>query len=188
MGFDFFETVGGREFIDTIESNVPDIKDSLCSIADSLKQKESGKKTIRVKYLSDKIEHLSYIGGAGKSNWIDLRAAEDVKLKKGEFHLIKLGIAMELPEGYEAHIAPRSSTFKNFHIIQTNSVGVVDHSYCGNNDEWMMPVLAMEDTEIHVNDRVCQFRIERIQPEIAFKETDDLGNSDRGGIGSTGKM
>ena len=74
--------------------------------------------TIKIKYFTDKIDKLSYIDG--KSDWIDLRAAENVKLKKDEFYLIPLGVAMELPKGYEAHIVPRSSTFKNWGIIQTN--------------------------------------------------------------------
>ena len=142
-------------------------------------------KTIKIKYFTDKIEKLTYIGG--KSDWIDLRSAEDVVLKKGEFKLIPLGIAMELPEGYEAHVVPRSSTYKNFGVIQTNHMGVIDESYCGDNDQWFMPVIAMRDTEIHVNDRICQFRIMEHQPELVFEETGVLGHADRGGHGSTGK-
>lgn len=140
---------------------------------------------IRIKYLSDNIEHLTYIGG--KSDWIDLRAAEDVVMKAGEFKLIPLGVAMELPEGYEAHILPRSSTYKNFGIIQTNHMGVVDESYCGDNDQWFFPAYALRNTEIHVNDRICQFRIMEHQPTICFEETESLGHEDRGGIGSTGR-
>ena len=141
--------------------------------------------TIRIKYFSDKIEKLAYI--ENKSDWIDLRAAEEIKLKKGDFALIPLGVAMELPRGYEAHVVPRSSTFKNFGVIQTNHMGVIDESYCGDSDQWYMPVLAVRDTEIHVNDRICQFRIMQHQPTIRFEETDTLGHSDRGGFGSTGK-
>lgn len=140
---------------------------------------------IKIKYFDNEIDKLSYIGG-DKSNWIDLRSAETVHLRKGEFHLVNLGVGMELPDGYEAHIVPRSSTYKNFKVIQTNHMGVVDHSYCGDNDVWMMPVIAMEDTTINKNDRICQFRIEKIQPEIQFVETEHLDNIDRGGIGSTG--
>lgn len=140
---------------------------------------------IKIKYFSDQIEKLTYIDG--KSDWIDLRAADDVILKKGEFKLIPLGIAMELPKGYEAHIVPRSSTFKNFGIIQTNHQGVIDCSYCGDNDQWFMPVLAVRDTAIHVNDRICQFRIMENQPHIDFEEVEFLGGTDRGGFGSTGK-
>ena len=139
---------------------------------------------IRIKYISDKIEKLCYIDG--KSDWIDLRAAEDVILKKGEFKLISLGVAMELPKGYEAHIVPRSSTFKNFGVIQTNHCGIVDESYCSNEDVWKIPALAVRDTEIHINDRICQFRIMKHQPVIEFNEVDDLGNEARGGFGSTG--
>ncbi|MDD3394137.1 MAG: deoxyuridine 5'-triphosphate nucleotidohydrolase [Anaerotignum sp.] len=142
--------------------------------------------TIRIKYLSDNIEKLRYIDG--KSDWIDLRASEKIELKQGEFRLIPLGIAMELPKGFEAHIVPRSSTFKNFGVIQTNHCGIVDESYCGNNDQWFFPALAMRDTVIEVNDRICQFRIFEHQPAILFEETDDLDNADRGGIGSTGKQ
>ncbi len=142
--------------------------------------------TIKIKYLSDKIEKLRYIDG--KSDWIDLRAAEDVSLKAGEFKLIGLGVAMKLPAGYEAHIVPRSSTFKNFGVIQTNHMGVVDESYCGDNDEWKFAALAVRDTEIHVNDRICQFRIMEHQPQIVFDEVDALGGADRGGFGSTGKI
>lgn len=139
---------------------------------------------IRIKYFTEAIDKLDYIDG--KSDWIDLRASEDVALKAGEFKLIPLGVAMELPQGYEAHIVPRSSTFKTWGIIQTNSMGVVDCSYCGDNDMWRMPVYATRDVEIHANDRICQFRIMKNQPKINFEEVEHLGNSDRGGFGSTG--
>ena len=139
---------------------------------------------IKIKYFSDEIERLTYIDG--KSDWIDLRAAEEVELKAGEYKMIPLGVAMQLPQGYEAHLAPRSSTFKTWGILQTNSIGVVDGSYCGDNDMWRMPVYATRDTVIHVNDRVAQFRIVENQPKIVFEEVDTLGNKDRGGFGSTG--
>ena len=139
---------------------------------------------IRVKYLNDRIEKLAYVDG--KSDWIDLRAAEDVDLKKGEWKLIPLGVAMQLPEGYEAHIVPRSSTYKNFGVIQANHMGVVDCSYCGDDDWWKWPALAMRDTHIAMNDRICQFRIMETQPKLLFEETDRLGNKSRGGFGSTG--
>lgn len=140
---------------------------------------------IRIKYFNDNIEKLAYIGG--KSDWIDLRAAEDAKLKAGEFRLIPLGIAMELPGGYEAHVVPRSSTYKNFGIIQTNHMGVIDESYCGDNDQWFFPAYALRDTQIHAGDRICQFRIMEHQPEIEFDEVEVLANEDRGGHGSTGR-
>ena len=136
--------------------------------------------TIKIKYFTDKID--------GKSDWIDLRAAENVKLEQGEYKLIPLGVAMELPKGYEAHIVPRSSTFKNYGIIQTNHQAVIDNSYCGDNDQWYIPVYAIRDTEIHINDRICQFRIMKIQPEIIFNEVEYLGGEERGGFGSTGKQ
>ena len=147
---------------------------------------ETNMETIKIKYFTDKIDKLAYIDG--KSDWIDLRASEDISLKKGEFKLIPLGVAMELPKGYEAHIVPRSSTYKNFGIIQANHCGIVDGSYCGDNDMWRMPVIAMRDTEIHVNDRICQFRIFKNQPVIKFDEVSHLDGADRGGFGSTGRQ
>ena len=142
-------------------------------------------KKIRIKYFTDKIDRLTYIGG--KSDWIDLRCAENIQMKAGEFRLLPLGVAMELPEGYEAHVVPRSSTFKSFGIIQTNHMGIIDETYCGDNDQWFMPAYALRDTEIHVNDRICQFRILEHQSRLVFEETEKLGNTDRGGHGSTGK-
>lgn len=140
---------------------------------------------IKIKYFSEEIEKLTYI--AGKSDWIDLRAAKEVELKKGEFALIPLGVAMELPAGYEAHVVPRSSTFKHFGIIQTNHMGVIDESYCGDEDQWFFPAYALRDTVIHVNDRICQFRIMEHQPAVVFEETQTLGHVSRGGHGSTGR-
>ena len=140
--------------------------------------------TIKIRYLSDVIEPLRYIDG--KSDWIDLRSAERVELKAGEFRLIRLGIAMELPKGYEAHVVPRSSTFKTWGLLQTNSMGVIDGSYCGDNDEWRMPVYATRDTVVEVGDRICQFRIMENQPKITFEAVEHLGGADRGGFGTTG--
>lgn len=142
-------------------------------------------KNIKVKYFSDKVSKLEYI--AGKSDWIDLRAAEDVELKQGDFKLIPLGIAMQLPKGYEAHIIPRSSTFKNFGVIQANHMGMVDESYCGDNDQWYFPAIALRDTSIKAGDRICQFRIMEHQPQLIFEAVDTIGNEDRGGFGTTGK-
>lgn len=139
---------------------------------------------IRIKYFTDKIEKLRYIDG--KSDWIDLRASETVTLKKGEFKLIPLGIAIQLPAGYEAHVVPRSSTFKNFGILQVNSMGIIDESYGGDDDQWFFPALAVRDTEIHAGDRICQFRIMEHQPAIRWIETDHLDGQNRGGFGSTG--
>lgn len=141
---------------------------------------------IKIKYFSNLIDKLEYIDG--KSDWIDLRASETVELKAGEFRLIPLGVAMELPKGYEAHIVPRSSTFKNYGILQTNSCGIIDGSYCGDEDMWRMPVYATRDTVIRENDRICQFRIVENQPTIVFDEVESLNNASRGGFGSTGKQ
>ena len=122
---------------------------------------------IKIKYLSNEIEKLEKIS---VGDWIDLRCAKETILKAGEFSLIPLGVAMQLPKGYEALMVPRSSTFKHFGIIQTNSMGVIDESYRGDNDQWHFPAYAMRDTVIHVNDRICQFRIVKHQPEIEFQK------------------
>lgn len=139
---------------------------------------------IRIRYLRD----INKIGRFNTGDWIDLRAAEDVSMTAGEFKLIPLGVAMELPEGYEALVAPRSSTFKNLGILLANSIGVIDESYCGDNDEWHFPAYAVKDTFIHKNERICQFRIIKHQPMIHLMEVDYLGNEDWCGIGSTGRM
>jgi len=138
--------------------------------------------TIKIKYISEvkKIEKIQ------KGNWIDLRSSEDVVLKAGEFKLIPLGIAIKLPPGFEAHIVPRSSTYKNYGLIQANSFGIIDNSYSGNNDQWFFAAIASRDIEIVKNDRICQFRIIEIQPELNMEEVNDLDSSDRGGFGSTG--
>ena len=141
---------------------------------------------IRIKYFTDKIDRLEYIDG--KSDWIDLRASETVELKAGEFKLIPLGVAMQLPKGYEAHVVPRSSTFKNYGLLQVNSCGIIDGSYCGDDDMWRMPGYATRDIVVNINDRICQFRIVENQPQIVFEEVTSLGNANRGGFGSTGKQ
>lgn len=140
------------------------------------------KETIKIKYFTD-IESITI---NPKGDWVDLRSAIDIDLLKGEFKLIPLGVGMKLPEGYEAHIVPRSSTFKNFGVIQTNHQAVVDESFCGDNDQWFYPVLAMRDTKICKNDRICQFRIMKKQPELYFETVEHLGEIDRGGHGSSG--
>ena len=148
--------------------------------------------TIKIKYFTEEIDKVNKID---KGDWIDLRAAKTIELKAGEFKLIPLGIAMQLPEGYEAHVVPRSSTYKNFGIIQTNHQAVIDESYCGDNDQWFMPVYCLEPrhfmngesvTIIHKNDRICQFRIVEKMPTVEFEEVEILGNEDRFGFGSTG--
>ena len=140
---------------------------------------------LKIKYLSKEIDKLKFIDG--KSDWIDLRSAERVELKSGEYRLIRLGVAIELPKGYEALVVPRSSTFKNFGILQTNSIGVIDESYCGDNDECKYNALSMRYTLININDRICQFRIIKHQDFFEFEEVDKLNGVDRGGFGSTGK-
>jgi len=122
-----------------------------------------------------------------QGDWIDLRAAEETKMQAGEFRLISLGVSMRLPEGYEAHIVPRSSTFKKWGVLQANSLGVIDESYCGDGDIWYFPALAMRDTVIHKGDRICQFRIVKKMPEVEMETVSFLSAPDRGGIGSTGE-
>lgn len=152
--------------------------------------------TIKIKYHAD-IEPIEKIT---VGDWIDLRVAENVFIEQGEFKLISLGVSMKLPEGYEAHIVPRSSTFKNFGVIQTNSFGVIDNSYSGTNDVWKFPALCLDaktmlpdadghwifGTVINKGDRICQFRIVKKQPEVEFEVVDELDDKDRGGFGSTG--
>lgn len=140
--------------------------------------------TIKIKYFDKDIEKIEKIN---KGDWIDLRSAETVHLKKGEYYLIRLGVGMILPDGYEAHVVPRSSTPSKFGIMCANSMGIIDNSYSGNADEWMFPAVALRDTVIMKNDRICQFRIMKNQPEIIFNEVAHLGEISRGGIGSTGK-
>lgn len=139
---------------------------------------------IQIKYFDKDIEKITNI--EGKSDWYDLRAAETMTLKAGEYALIPLGVGMILPDGYEANIVPRSSTFKNYGILQTNCYGVIDNSYSGDNDQWRFPAYATRDITIHKNDRICQFRINKIQPVFDFEEVEHLNDKDRGGIGSTG--
>lgn len=139
---------------------------------------------VKIKYLKDiqKIERFNV------GDWIDLRAAEDVRMKAGDYRMIPLGVAMELPKGYEALVAPRSSTFRKYGIILTNSVGIIDEAYKGDNDEWNFLAYAVRNTFIRKNERICQFRIIQHQPLIHLQEVESLGNADRGGIGSTGRI
>ena len=139
--------------------------------------------TVKIKYHTD----ISPIEEFENGDWIDLRAAEDIEMKAGDFTLISLGVSMKLPDGYEAHIVPRSSTFKNWGIIQGNHMGVIDNSYSGNNDIWKFPAIALRDTKICKNDRICQFRIEKKQPKFNRMVVDYLDDTDRGGFGSSGR-
>lgn len=140
-------------------------------------------KEIKIKYHNPKLAKNEKIE---IGDWIDLRAAENVKLNAGDFKLISLGVSMKLPDGYEAHVVPRSSTFKTWGILQTNNIGIIDNSYSGTNDIWKFPAYALRDTEIKVNDRICQFRIVKKQPEVEFIEVEKLDDTNRGGFGSTG--
>ncbi len=139
--------------------------------------------TIKIKYLPGAIP----LKQTALGDWTDLYVYEDTELKAWERKYINLGIAMELPKGYEAIMAPRSSTYKNWSIIQSNSIGVIDNSYCGDNDIWMFPALSFKDITIPAGTRICQFRIQKIQPKINFIAVDTLGNKDRNGLGSTGE-
>ena len=139
---------------------------------------------VLIKY-HDGVEPIKKIDNG---DWIDLRTAEDVELKAGEFKVISLGVSTKLPDGYEAVIIPRSSTFKTWGIIQTNHFGLIDNSYCGDDDVWKFPALAMRDTVIPKNSRICQFRIQKKMENIILTTVDHLGFENRGGIGSTGVM
>lgn len=141
-------------------------------------------KIIKIKYVKDGMEKIAQID---RGDWIDLRTAEDIYLEPGEYKLIPLGVAMSLPPNYEALLIPRSSTFKKYGVIQTNSIGLIDETYCGDNDEWLFPVYATRAVTIPKNTRICQFRILKHQPLVAFAEVEHLSDTDRGGFGSTGE-
>lgn len=138
---------------------------------------------IKIKYHNPYFEKIKIIPNG---DWIDLRVAERVEMKNGEFKIISLGVSMKLPEGYEAHIVPRSSTFKKWGVLQVNSMGVIDNSYCGENDVWGFPALAMRDTVIDAGDRICQFRIMKKMEPVEFEEVNHMEDEDRHGFGSTG--
>ena len=139
---------------------------------------------IKVKYHSN----IYPLEKRENGDWIDLRVAEDVSMKAGEFKIISLGVSMQLPDGYEALIVPRSSTFKNWGVLQTDHCGVIDNSYCGDNDIWMFPALATRDVFIEKNSRICQFRIQQKMQNVSFETVDNLGNPDRKGFGSSGRV
>lgn len=142
-------------------------------------------KTINIKYVKEGMDKISI---TPTGDWLDLRVAEDVEIKAGEFKLIPLGVAMMLPKGYEALVIPRSSTFKKYGLLQANSVGLIDESYRGENDEWHFPAFATRDIKIPKNTRICQFRILEHQPSVVIKEVAELSRVDRGGFGSTGEI
>lgn len=146
------------------------------------KEEKNNMLEIKIKYLAD----IDPIEQQHEGEWYDLRCAEDMALAPNQFYYLPLGVAIKLPDGYEAIMAPRSSAFKNFGILQTNGIGVIDALYSGDNDEWKMPVYATRPTVIKKSDRICQFRIQKQQPEAVITKVAKLGNKDRGGLGSTG--
>ena len=172
-----------RKILRTCESALEDIRDILEHNRCLARLANPDKLTVFVKYFDSKIVCIQKIS---KGDWIDLRSAERVELKAGEYHLIPLGVGMILPDGYEAHIVPRSSTPSKFGIMCANSMGIIDNSYSGDNDEWKFPAVAIRDTVIEKGDRICQFRLMRNQPPIEFVEVEKLNEISRGGIGSTG--
>lgn len=139
---------------------------------------------IEIKYFDSDMLKIRKIHNG---DWIDLRVAETVELKAGEYRLLRLGVGMILPNGYEAHVVPRSSTPSKFGIMCANSIGIIDNSYCGDKDEWKFPAVAIRDTKIEKGDRIAQFRIVKNQPRIRFKTVFHLKEISRGGIGSTGR-
>lgn len=136
---------------------------------------------LKIKYLNSTLEHIKQFG-----TWCDLRCPVDIEIKSGEHKLIPLGVCIQLPKNYEALLVSRSSTFKNYGIIQTNAPGIIDESYSGNDDQWFFSIYATRDTVIYKNDRICQFRILKKQPRLKFIKVDNLENFSRGGYGSTG--
>ena len=138
---------------------------------------------IKIKYMTD----IKPITMSDNGDWIDLRSSIDIDLNFLEFTYIPLGVCMELPKGYSAIIAPRSSTYKKWGIVVANSIGIIDESYNGDHDEWHLPVIALRHTHIYKNDRICQFRVIKKSPDIDFIPVKVLNNRNRGGLGSTGE-
>lgn len=184
-------SVHSNDMPDTTQKNPIDLIKDLQKQINYLSKKmdqfeehlEEPKFNINIKYFDKDLIRLEKLA---QGDWIDLRAAEDVDIPKFKTKKISLGIAMELPDGYEAHVVPRSSTCKNFFVMQTNHFGVIDNVYKGDDDCWFVEVYAIEDTHISKNDRICQFRIDKKMPKIKFIEVKTLGNKNRGGYGSTG--
>lgn len=138
--------------------------------------------TIKIKYHNPNMTKIEFMDNG---NFVDLRSAERVELKTGDFKLIDLGISIKLPDGYWGQVVPRSSLFKNHGVIETNGFGVIDTSYCGEEDHWMLPVYATRDTVIDFDERICQFRIVR-DNRFYVEEVDMMEDESRGGFGSTG--
>lgn len=168
----------------TVEEAVKGYVGSNIDVVETKFPEQEQNESVYVKYHTD-FEELKSVGG-NRSDWVDLRSAEDVEMKQGEYRIISLGVSMRLPYGFEAHVVPRSSTYKNFGIILANSFGIIDNSYHGDDDVWGFPAIAMRDTVIHKGDRIAQFRIMQRQPRLVFVKVDSLGGENRGGFGSTG--
>ena len=164
----------------SMEENIQAIKNTYEKV---IAMQESSPLTIQVRYHAD----IPPLEKLPQGDWIDLRAAETVDMKAGEFRLISLGVSMKLPEGYEAHLLSRSSTFKKWGVIPTNGMGVIDESYCGDGDIWHFSALAMRDTHIEKGDRICQFRLMKKMPDVNLETVEFLSSPNRGGLGSTGE-
>lgn len=164
-----------------IVKKINDIIDEIHEIRSAIESKEL---KIKVKYFDQEIDKIQKIS---VGDWIDLRSAETVDIKTGEYKLVRLGVGMILPEGYEAIVTPRSSTPSKFGIVMANSIGVIDNSYSGDEDEWRFPAVAIRDTHIEKGDRICQFRLVKNMDPIEIVEVTKLNSISRGGIGSTGK-
>lgn len=172
----FEDLIKVLRFVNKVTTKVNEIVDHI--------NKEDEPKKIKIKYFVDGLEPIKKIS---VGDWIDLRLAERADLKAGDYKLLRLGVGMILPDGYEAHVLPRSSTPSKFGIILANSMGVIDNSYSGDADEWRFPAVALRDTIIEKGERIAQFRIIKNQPSIEFETVEHLNDISRGGIGSTGK-
>ena len=175
------DVIGHNRRIECYNDSLIEYIDKLCKTIAPASLK------IKIKYFDKMLQAITPIEKITVGDWIDLRSAVTVELKAGEYKLIRLGVGMILPDGYEAHVLPRSSTPSKFGIILANSMGVIDNSYSGDSDEWRFPAVAIRDTVIEKGDRIAQFRIVKNQPSIEFEVVDHLNEISRGGIGSTGK-
>lgn len=170
-------------FLNALSVDWPQDEDSIDKIVDAaMRISKHEIEEVKVRYLPG-APHIEQVGWG---SWIDLYTYEDVTLKAGQREYISMGVAMQLPQGYEAILAPRSSTFKRYGLLQSNSIGVIDSTYNGDDDIWCMPVVATRDIYIPKGTRICQFRIQKEQPKIHFVTVSSLGNENRNGFGSSG--